>query len=29
MKKFVLVVSVAALFLGIGIQNASADNGLK
>lgn len=29
MKKFVLVVLAAALFLGIGIQNASADNGLK
>lgn len=29
MKKFVLSVFAAALFLGIGIQNASADNGLK
>ena len=29
MKKFVLVVLAAALFLGIGIQNASAENGLK
>ena len=29
MKKFVLVVLAAAFFLGIGIQNASADNGLK
>jgi hypothetical protein len=29
MKKFVLVVLVAALFLGIGIQNASAATGAK
>jgi hypothetical protein len=29
MKKFVLVALAAALFLGIGIQNASADNSLK
>lgn len=29
MKKFVLVVLAAALFLGIGIQNASAENSLK
>lgn len=29
MKKFVLVVLAAALFLGIGIKNASADNSLK
>jgi hypothetical protein len=28
-KKFVLVVLAAALFLGIGIKNASADNSLK
>lgn len=29
MKRFALVVLAAALFLGIGIQNASADNSLK
>jgi hypothetical protein len=29
MKKFVLVALAAALFMGIGIQNASAENSLK
>ncbi len=29
MKKIVMVVMAAALLMGIGIQNASADNGLK
>ncbi len=29
MKKFVLVVLAAAMFVGIGIQDASAENGLK